>query len=632
MPRLTHRGGEVFSLSRERTDYEGAVSQRYHVEAGVRYGARFETCHGVRMGLDGEALAQVRAQIGAHLALLEAEAKAGLAAGLSIEAQLSPQVFDQFGLTAAFRAYAEAAIAARLQIGLRTEFLVERVEGELGEGLPAKLFEALARRLTINAGVWGKASFAAAAEGYLIARGRLLGEDPGFEIGLGGGAAFKAGAGFEFYAKIGFDDQLGRFFDEAAGLLSDTLVDVVEDPAGASDAPPPGTSAPAAPRRSWIGLLRVVCRVSLRAGFALGQQAESASLRASVLADQLVDLTAQELQHYVIERITAFGLGWLRAALPDDDLPLPDPGALGRIRTLDDLARVTGPLLPWLAEAPPQVVDRVRRPLACVWCALVTVDERGSTALPDAPGLVRDEVGAVLSTEPLRLTRGTALRYLAAIGLEPRVRQTLPDVAVVLDQLDAALDTAAPRQGLDTLGVAILLAEDAESNWRSTLYPASRGVLATSVDRFVAEDLLGEAKRSLPADDPRRLMLDEVVEPALAGLARLLLARLDQMVRGKDADPEAFRQLLGIIAYRMVASSVVVLVKVLLDHVLDELHGGFDTLRHDIRRGALDRLYRDGWRQLPQQVRELVPAPAPAPPNGGRGHHHAGAGPPAVGP
>jgi hypothetical protein len=591
MPRLSAEGQNVFSLSGTR---EGSVQTRYDVEAGLEYGAQIKGCHGLRVSAGGNAFARARGRASRGLAVLEAEARANLGAGAEIDVRLSPNVLDGFGLTAVVQAYAEAAIAARLDVGLRTETLVERAEEQIGPGVGAELFAALARRLTVNAGVWGKASFAASASAHLLARGRLFGEDAGFEIGLGAGAAVKAGAGFEFYGRVGFDDQLGEFFDEAAGLLADAFVDAVADALGADG------------DRPALGALGVVTRIALRTGFELGHEVARGDASPADLADRLTRLTSAELQRYVLAVVLEAGTEALAEASDDPAArelaeqtaraasPPDDPDAL--FRALLDVA----------AEADPEAADA----LALTWCALVAASGDRSVELPDAPAPVFDRVRDVLPGSVPRLSRETALLYLGAAGAVEVLRRHRPDDAAVLDRAAEALGGDSDS-ALDAVGLVLRLASDPGGTATEELYPSLSRFLADEIEALLADDLLGRVRRGLDSDDPRRIYLDEVVEPALRAVPRVLLVRLDALVAG-TAPAEAERELrglLGVLAYRLVAGNVVVLSQVLLDHVLDETHAGFLALQREIERGRLDRLYTAGWRALPPAVTETLPAP-----------------------
>ncbi len=628
MPRIGAQGEEVFSLSEDGSAYGGLVEGRYHVEAGARYAAGVELCHGLRAEVGTEAFARAEGALAANLVALEAEAQVRVAAGLEVDLRLSPDVFDGFGLTAAVRAYVEAAVAARLQVGLRTEVLVQQVEGELGPGVGAALFAALARRLTVEAGVWGKASFAASAEAYVLARGRLAGPDPGFEIGVGAGAAVKAGASFEFYGRVGFDDDLAGFFDEAAGLLADALADAVGG----------GASGDA---------LGLAMRVGLRAGFELGLETARTGSTGQAVGDRFVAVCAEELQRYTLGRLAEAGAAWLGSALGNlsdvGDAPDTDGGA-DRDAALRDLEGVAtrleagpvglselGTLLAALDRVAPSVALRVSEPAALVWCALVAATEGTSTALPDAPGPVLDRVRDVLPGSVPRLTRATALRYLAAAGLAPVLRARAPGAAAVLDRLDGVAAAAAAGPGYDTVGMLLMLAEDPRTALRPGVYHALRTFVADAVDDALADGLTDRIA-ALPADEPRRPYLEEVVVPTLAAVPRVLLRRLDGVVAGDGTSPADFRRTLGVLAYRVVASNVVVLFGVLTDHVIDGLPAGFRALEREVEAGALDRVYDQAWTALPAAVRRTLPAPAPTPAVRGLAADLAAAGAEAFGP
>ena len=592
MPRLSAEGKDVFTLNGAR---EGSVQTRYDVRAGLKYGAQFEVCHGLRVSADGGAFARAQGQAASGLAVLEAEARASLAAGAEIDIRLSPNVLDGFGLTAIVQAYAEAAIAARLEVGLRTEELVEQAERQIGPGVGAEVFAALARRLTVNAGVWGKASFAASASAHLLARGRLFGEEAGFEIGLGAGAAVKAGAGFEFYGRVGFDDQLGEFFDEAAGLLARALTDAVADALGVDG------------ERPALGALEVIMRIALRTGFELGHEVAQGDASPADLADRLARLTSAELQRYVLAVVLAAGTEALAEASDDPAARDLAEQAARAATPPDDPNALFGALLDVAAETDPEAADA----LALAWCALVAASGDRSVELPDAPAPVFDRVRDVLPGSVPRLSRETALLYLGAAGAAEVLRRHRPDDAAVLDRAAEALGLEDSDDALDAVGLVLRLASDPEGTAAHELYPPLSRFLADETESLLADDLLGRVRRGLDPDDPRRVYLDEVVEPALLAVPRVLLVRLDALVAG-TATAEAERELrglLGVLAYRLVAGNVVVLSRVLLDHVLDTVHGGFLRLQGEIERGRLDRLYTQGWQSLSPAVTETLPAP-----------------------
>ena len=205
-------------------DNESYASLGYDVNMGI------EICNGFNLSLNAEALAKagIDKNLGEFVnASLEIEG--GIAAGLQIAMQLSPNVLDNAGLTLVVKAYLKAYIRARLEFGLSAGKLLENVGSNSSE-LHYQIFEEFLNQLEISVGADANAQIALTASAELVCRLQLLEKDhtkPGFDFRLNGEAAFLFGAGVEFFAMARFTDISG-FFTSTKNILLGHIKSQVE--------------------------------------------------------------------------------------------------------------------------------------------------------------------------------------------------------------------------------------------------------------------------------------------------------------------------------------------------------------------------------------------------------------------
>lgn len=163
MPRFD-ASGDVFTLDGRAGFDEGIIRGEIGGGARLSFTSRFELCHGITAALAADAVAEAQARLGVLWAIAGlGEGEALAAAGVRLDLRLAMDLFDAFGLSATVEAFAEAAVAGRLSIGLDLQDIVRLARSSLSDSA-FDVFMAFLREVTIEAGVWGKLAFAAMAK------------------------------------------------------------------------------------------------------------------------------------------------------------------------------------------------------------------------------------------------------------------------------------------------------------------------------------------------------------------------------------------------------------------------------------------------------------------------------------
>lgn len=619
MPELK-ASGDLFNFAGEVGFQTGIAHGR--IGGGVNIGvtAEAELCHGLDVALGVRAAAEAEALLALLLPALRAEGTAFASAGVRLNAQLSPNLFDKIGFTAQAEAQAQASAAGRLAIALDFNTVAAVARNHLS-GVGYEILIAFLNELIIEAGVWGKASFAAMANAHLQVNGTLASEgDSRFVITAGAGVGWGGGTGWDFYAGLKFKD-VNRFYHTAAHLITDEVVRQARSrlPAGYGVA---------------IELTDLLLPTALVAAFELGQMSALELVRWGSQADQNAApfgrAFQRQLQRLIIDKMAeAAGLmlaryldGIILCILPDS-LPAAERNALQtQISTLIDELRL-GPLdpgrFPVLVDGITGIVEILfpgelrlwRRPLTIAWCALTLGEalRRASTpaaasldvsvvgagtlfagqaqidTIPQPPTLVRAELEHFFDPAPAQIGPADAVDYLLAIGLAPLLEGLLPDLGLLLQQLtDLLADTVDLTPG--DLVEAALRGAAGEDLADTELYLKLRDWMRAAIEQEIVGELLPALRAELGTDEDARLYLDEVVEPSFLLTTNFVFESLDRVVAGGQVPGSAFFSTfthgLSVLAWRVFSRNVIVVGDILLHHVVTELHGCFRQLHQEV--------------------------------------------------
>lgn len=642
MPELS-ASGNVFSLDAQAGFDEGVVRGRVGAGARLTFQGQLELCH----GLDAALTAEVAAQLHAALTLFflfaaRGEGEALAAAGVKVAGRVYTDVFDTVGFSAEAAAFAEAAVAGRLAIGLDWRDVARLARGQL-PGVAYDIFIAFLNETVIEAGVWGKAAFAAMAQAHLNVRGSLRDDaDAGFVVEMGADVGLGAGAGFEFFGGIRFTNPK-RFYLTAVERITAELV------AAARHLLP-------AHLRPEAELLELVLPITLNAAYELGQKAVLQTLAPSAeLVTPLNDNFAAQLQRFLLDKAAQAGERWLANVLGEAAeraaAVVVDDALRGSLKGLVDglVADLSAqpltverlvPLLPRLADLltgllPHEEVERWRRPLAILWCALAAgealrqsvgaasasasagmvglgtvVARAAALQLPPAPNLVLEEMAASWGEMPGEPHFPDALDYLLDVGIAPLLRDLSPDLALLLSLFEQKTGITA-----GTLIETSLRGTFGEGFAATDLYTRLRELLRDTIHGHIARDLMPALRTALPPGNDTRLWLDEVAEPSLLAIAGFVLEQLDALVSGgvsaagSSTWTNTLRSGLSTLVGKVVVRNVVVVADILLSHGVGGLHDAFEGLEKAVRDDSRHVLATSAQVLAPALLPPLAPLP-----------------------
>lgn len=610
MPRA-ELSGEVFRLSGGAGFDWGLASARSDVFGVLTLDLTAEACHGIDLSAAADARAQLELVL-ALLAQVRGEGAALARAGASLRISLKPDLFDRFGLTVEASAYAEAALAVSLGLGLDMGAIVELASEGLS-GPSSDLCLVFLESIDLEAGAWARLSASAAASAYLNVSGRLTGENPGFAIEGGAAAGLLAGGGYDFYARAGIKD-VQRMVARAADVVARAALAEFR-------ARVPNAALPAVEAADL--LVPFAVRACLELGRAQGLQ--QLGNRPEVLETFVASFLA-EFQRFVLDRATLAVTRCLRELLDSSVLRIPpaalDPGvreaALQAARRLQqvlsgqtadpDLAvQIVDGLLACLGALGPFASSDMRRLVALLWsCSVLGLGARGlleraglslsgsaslvglggvagraeSFSLPAAPAGVRSEIATALS-----LPAGTALipehvfRYVRAAGLEPLLLRLAPEAATAMHQIRRVL-------GLDPADFLSVLLPGAGDGpvVGSAPYVGLRAWVADQLDGAVLGQLVDPAVDAArtAGDDAAAEFLDTVVRPLCVGMRDVLLEALDSVASGNPLSADFSAACSGIV-YRVVAPGLATLASLLGGFVGDSAAAGLEGVADRLR-------------------------------------------------
>src|SRR6266487_3183257 len=194
---------------------------------------------------------------------------------------------------------AEARASLRRGVDLSASVQVEgHVSGEAGSQLAAGLTGDVQAGggLVIEAGIWGRASFAAELYGEALLAGSLMraaSEGPGFTFSTRWGAGLGVGSGVHFLANLGVEDP-ARLLDRMAATIAELILDEARDYV---DSLPPTEAAALAPVTAVAGVL---VSLATRLLFRLGGQLAGTEHAAADTAGSVVGSFVRQGQHALL--------------------------------------------------------------------------------------------------------------------------------------------------------------------------------------------------------------------------------------------------------------------------------------------------------------------------------------------
>ncbi|BDY12697.1 lamin tail domain-containing protein [Hydrogenimonas cancrithermarum] len=597
---------QIFSLKDDvdtTKEWEGIEWLRANAgyEIGLGLSADAELCHGIELALGADLDAEAQAALSIFLRLA-ANLQLEAAAGIKLQAQLKPDLFEEFGLLANVGAYAKAQAAAGLDIGLESDQLMQLFEVEAASRMdPAeailarKIFHRFLQQLEAKAGVWGKASFSAMAQGYCNIYGTFADPDAsGFFIEAGGDVGLEVGFGADFFAA-------GRI-KSPARFLRNVGMDIVPYLQMKLDSEYPEYASNvkiAAYAFLALGGLGFVAWQIHSAW--IGAPDEKATKKA---LEALFDSYRIMILHAIKENITTINKTVIDAiveALLSSDRYSTEQKSTIKASLLEIAERIEGEKFNDFAEINaivteaadimdqllPEARRNLREPLTILWCSVAILHalsdkkpdkklKEQSLDLPDAPVMVIGElVSAMEIEEPLStIPVSLAIDYLATRTIHETLPNDLPEEWQPLMEILTSTLHLSPG----TLVSALLYARIGGNLTDTQLYGRLRDALKAFLER-TEHELLTQT-RLLESEDPFvKEYMRYTVLPSLHLANSFLLNQIDLLVmHSGDFDEERFRQALSVLFYRIVAKSTLTFAFMLQEHVDNEIVKALDTL------------------------------------------------------
>ena len=621
MPELTAQG-DFFDARAGAGFDEGYVSA--DVGAGIRasFGASAEFCHGIDLGVNADAVASALVDLKLLWLLVgKAEGSAIAGAGAEAKAKIDINLFETAGVSAAARAYAEASIAGRLSGGLTAED-VAKVARDYFNNLGYDIFVALLNEISAGGGVWGKLSASAMAKAEVEVICSLKDDaNSGCVVNASAEAGLGAGGGYGFFLGFTFA-QPKRFFLYAAERVTREFV---------------GIAKKAVPRQFQpaIDYLELLLPVSLSAAYEIGQHNARVFDDPEACVKLFVDCFVTQAQRFALDKVTDFGLQQLNDLLRSSlaEIASANLGQAERERAVALLNGIIELLqqrelhlntLNELIEPLGEVLDLVLPAhrsewevgLSLVWFALAaveairygfeTADASASASflglktapasgqvitLIEPPPMVINAFRRVTGYVPTRFSFGDAFDYLIAqTGALDRITEVLPQTRTLLESLARCLGIAP-----DDVLRFLLTASVGGDLSTTDLYLKIRDFTVDGIDNYVEANVIARLRRDARSDPDLLRYVDQVIEPAFLLTRNFVFSRLDAIVAAPDIAGTAlfartFSTAASSLLFKLVTANFLVLVEIVLDHVLDSLHAGFEQLSERIRNSPSDRL------------------------------------------
>src|SRR6266567_1947395 len=581
---------ELFSLSASTPD--GAFAHGKALASGSAE-ARASWRRGVDLSASVQVEGHVSGEAGSQLAAgLTGDVQAG--GGLTLQAAIPIDLFDpqaRAGLVARLQAQAAASASIAATVSLEVESFRQLLGTRFAPPFE-QLLDVFLDELVIEAGIWGRASFAAELYGEALLAGSLMraaSGGPGFTFSTRWGAGLGVGSGVHFLANLGVEDP-ARLLDRMAATIAELILDEARDYV---DSLPPTEAAALAPVTAVAGVL---VSLATRLLFRLGGQLAGTEHAAADTAGSVVGSFVRQGQHALLAGLGDWsfrtlgellaGTGAQRAVFDLDEdrraqLKLVVEDLSARAATLEarspvagidawllDLLDCLGPLdaLVGTGVLPHDVEDVCHRAVGIAWAAGVLTHRvlqlAQGTAPPGAsfgatpahapaggsiPARVAKRVGRPAGQA---LTLADLVTYV--VGEDPiqEARTALPELGHVLDWLAGALGVP-PDQVLETFLVTLVQPGGVQAQQ----LPTSIGeALRHAVQDQVVPLLLVPMKQHDPGNKGLQLLVDQIVVPLEFGTERS-----EQAVRDAAAAVAAFGHDSPILALMASAAATAVL-------------------------------------------------------------------------
>ena len=595
---------ELFSLNTSTP--EGGFAHGKALASGTA-----EARASLRRGLDLSASVQVEGHVsgeaGSQLAAgLTGDVQAG--GGLKLQAAMPIDLFDpqaRAGLVARLQAQAAASASIAATVSLEVASFRQLLGTRFAPPFD-QLLDVFLEELVIEAGIWGRASFAAELYGEALLAGSLLPsatEGPGFTFSTRWGAGLGVGSGVHFLANLGFEDP-ARLLDRMAATISELILDRAR---GYADSLPPTDAAALAPVTAVAGVL---VPLATRLLFTLGGQLASAEHAAGDTARSVVGSFVSQGQHALLAGLGDWSfqtLGELLAGTEmqravfdlDEDRRAQLKLVVGDLSTragalearspvagidawLLDLLDCLGPLDALLGTGvlPDDVEDVCHRAVGIAWAAGVLTHRVLQLAQATAssgvsfgatpahapsggsiPARVAKQVGKPAG-QPLTLA--DLVSYV--VGEDPiqEASTALPELGHVLDWLAAALDVP-PAQVLETLFVTLAQPDSVQAQ---QLLTSIGEALRHAVQDQVVPRLLVPLKQRDPNNKGLQLLLDQIVVPLLVSVPAVVVPGLGAAATEEGA--RRLREAISGVLLQVIGQFVVESVEVLLEFGTEE--------------------------------------------------------------
>jgi len=616
--------GEIFSLNASTGFKEGIVKGNVGGEIRAFFDTNAELCHGLDLSANAKILAQAQAALSAIIGI-DATANASASAGINSTIKISPDIFDELGLTVDIQAYAQAAAAIRLALSLDFETLAATAKQNLS-GLEYELFITFINEIKLEAGVWGKASFSASIGGYLKVNGSLRkthNTKPGFIVAAGFDVGWSAGTGWDFYAGMTFENPK-RFFmssieivtakivEEASNLMDEDITDTLE-------------------------LTGFFTPILFEIAYDLGQIAqESSQLSSDDKASFIVNIFYKNLQNYLLDKLISLSEELLHQMI-DEVINIIlseffEKEALEelqeRVRNLINLlnnSTLNIEALPELFTSILSIVEIMGKPylekskkeLTFMWTAMATAFAIANTVektsasvnffnntasadidevlLPDHRDvdILEEEFTAFFgpqnTQDGISLEEGIdyLIDYLTnQLGIN-KLFENSEGTLYLFETISTSLDIS-----LGEIITSGLQAEIEKNIANTKIYKKLKALIRDTWETYIKDDVIQMIRENSGDRSDITLYIDEVIEPCVDIINNFLFEKLDDFVEGKNHDElfnNGFSESLSIVVYQVFTRNVVTITDIILfEHAIPNLNSTFTQLGVDIRNNKLN--------------------------------------------
>lgn len=559
----------------------------------VELKAAGELNRGINLDLGIMGMASIDAALSKFLTA-EVTGEAHAAASLCGQIQMPMNLFDEMGLAVRLEAIAELAAGVEGSLGISIGDFVALVEHTPGmAGIPTTLLRIFLEEITLDAGVYAKASLSAMAYVNFVITGSAIGDqtrgiDPGFTITVGKGAGLKAGAGFRATANLGVEN-FSRLFSRSADVLIDEVIDIAR--ACVTDDPNLDTLLCASRAPAKIGL-----RLAYELGEFLATEAPATNAAGTNgLCLRAVQVVLEEAQRYLLRSIVELGLDRIVELADAHRGDSSWAAALSeRTALAEALAQrpqrpyeLTAEIVPFWASVTARTTDLLaalglandtsrRKDVAATWAAVhllaslfqqvTTVQGRAtvvglpplqaSTSFsgpltvqppPAVDRAIRDEFASRGTPVSGQLTKTHLLNFIADRALMDAVTTSVPGVRAFLDPMVGPLGTTASHVALALLtNIGPIVSQGGAPDSRATLEALLSALDHLTFD-LIETQLAPPLRARLGASPDARIMLDEVLLPSLHFSVATALRQVAKWDQGAATSSQLTEALSGVV-------------------------------------------------------------------------------------